>query len=315
MKRTMNEDPPSPANGDSTEPGKSRANERSPKSSGFLKYWQRLLGRGQDERGSLRATLQELIEQHDDRDHPVDPEERQMLQNILSFGELRTDDVMVPRADIVAADADTTLFDLIRLFADSAHSRMPLYRGELDNVIGMVHIKDLIPLWQNEGAFDIKKIVREILFVPPAMPVLDLLLKMRQTRVHMACVVDEYGGTDGLLTIEDIVEEIVGEIHDEHDDEEEPEIIEVSNGVIEADARALVEALESRVGCDLLPEDEDEEVDTLGGMIFHMAGRVPGAGEVISHPCGLEFEIVDADPRRVKRLRVRATAEAPDDAA
>jgi CBS domain containing-hemolysin-like protein len=175
-------------------------------------------------------------------------------------------------------------------------------------VTGMFHIKDLINFWSKKDGGDWLNFRREILFVPPSMTVPDLLLKMRATHIHMAAVVDEYGGIDGLVTIEDLVEEIVGDIEDEHDEQEGPLIVVGANGMLEADARASIEELEALVEMDLLPEEEDEEVDTVGGLVFQLAGQIPARGEIISHSGGLDFEIIDADPRKVKKVRIRRRA-------
>jgi len=262
-----------------------------------------LVGGGGD--SSLRDDLLELIEQRDDADRAIGPEERIILSNLVKLGELRVDDVMIPRADIIAMDATSTLDDAIKLFREEFHSRFPVYRDTLDNVVGMIHIKDLMAFWGNERAFDLPGIVREVLFVPRSMPVPDLLLRMRTKRVHMAIVVDEYGGTDGLATIEDLVEAIVGEIDDEHDEVEVPLIVESRKGQFEVDGRAEVKELEQRLGVDFLPEDRDDDIDTVAGLVASLAGRVPQRGEVIAHPDGIEFQVVEADPRRAIRLRVR----------
>jgi CBS domain containing-hemolysin-like protein len=272
--------------------------------------WLRGLGLGRNGEANLRESLEELIEEHQQAVAPIDPEERLMLLNILNFGELRVRDVMVPRADIVALDVSSGLSDALDLFRTANHSRIPVFRETLDDVLGMVHIKDLIRFWGEEIPFDLSTVTRKVVFVPPSMPVLALLMQMRASRVHMALVVDEYGGIDGLVTIEDLVEEIVGEIQDEHDVIEGPLLVENADGSFDADARAEVEELEQLVGVDLLPEDWEEEVDTLGGLVFSLLGRVPRRGEVVGHPVGLEFEVIDADPRRIKRLRVRRQPKA-----
>ena len=282
---------------------------------GSFGWFRRLVG-GRNGDANLRETLEELIEDSDSdaaSKEPINAEERLMLMNILDLGELRVDDVMVPRADIISLGTDTSLDDLVDLIQTELHSRIPVYQENLDDVLGMVHIKDLLTYWDNRDDFDLKGILRQVLFVPPSMAVLDLLLQMRQTRVHMAIVVDEYGGTDGLVTIEDLVEEIVGEIEDEHDEEEGPLIVVHADGTLDADARAPIAELEERVGLDLLPDEQDEDVDTLGGLVFSLLGRVPQRGELIAHPTGLEFEITDADPRRIKRLRVRGITKDQQD--
>jgi CBS domain containing-hemolysin-like protein len=216
---------------------------------------------------------------------------------------------MVPRADVIAVDVSTSFGDMVKLFGEAAHSRLPLYRKNLDGVIGMVHIKDVFRLQSDlvpdQPAPKIEALRRDILFVPPSMPVVDLLIKMRATRIHMAMVVDEYGGIDGLATIEDLVEQFVGDIEDEHDVVEPEPLRLVAEGVIDADARAEVEALEEMIGRKLLIEERDEDIETIGGLVVATAGRVPQRGEVIAHPSGIEFEVVDADPRRLKKLKIR----------
>ncbi len=280
-----------------------------------LLTWLRGTSRGRNGDGMLRESLSELIEESEDERGPVNPEERLMLTNILKLHRLRVDDVMVPRPDIVAIGADAPLDKVVEAMHEAFHSRLPIYRNTLDHVLGFVHIKDLLAYWRGRKDFDLADVAHDVLFVPPTMSVLDLLLRMREGRIHMALVVDEFGGTDGLVTIEDLVEEIVGEIEDEHDQAEAPTIEERPDGTLVADARADIDEFEARVGVDLLPEERDEDVDTLGGFVFSLFGRVPQRGELISHPSGLEFEVLDADPRRVKRLRVRGLPEgraAPD---
>jgi len=260
---------------------------------------------------TLRQSLEEVIEEHQERSTSITEEEQLMLLNILHFGEARVEDVMVPRADIVAVDQDEPLEDLIKVFCDAGHSRLPVFRETLDDPLGMYHIKDLLPLILDEMADKksqanaLAKRRRPVLFVPPSMPALDLFLKMQTTRTHMALVIDEYGGTDGLVTIEDLVEEIVGEIEDEHDNEEGPLIDKLGENTFLVDARAPIEDLEELVGAKLILDQEDEDLETVGGLIFSTIDRVPERGELISHPAGLEFEILDADPRKVKKLRVQ----------
>ncbi len=254
---------------------------------------------------SIREALEELIEERDDGDEPIDRHERLLLGNILKLREQTARDVMLPRADIVAVEAKVPFKDLVQMFCREGHSRMPVYRGTLDDVLGMIHIKDVLGAINAERAPPLAKLVRKVLFVSPSIRVMDLLLEMRLKRTHMALVVDEYGGIDGLVTIEDLVEQIVGEIEDEHDLTQDPEMVVRPDGVIEADARTAIEDFEARLG-PVLTEEEREDVDTLGGLVFYLAGRVPSRGELIAHPSsGIEFEVVDADPRRIKRLRVR----------
>jgi CBS domain containing-hemolysin-like protein len=269
-----------------------------------LRHWLRQLRRGKPEEPNLREELEELIEEHQETT-PIDPHERRLLGNILKLHEFTAADVMVPRGDIVAIAVDTPLADAARQMVEHGHSRVPVYRDTLDDVVGMVHFKDVLPYAVDGRSVPLEQLVRKVLFAAPSMPVLDLLLQMRLSRVHLALVVDEFGGIDGLVTIEDLIEEIVGEIEDEHDDADRPRLIARGDGSVIADARTPVAALAARAGKPLLPPAEEEEVRTLGGLVFALAGRVPTRGEVIKHPSGLEFEILDADPRRIKRLRVR----------
>lgn len=269
----------------------------------IIRSWLKVLRRSRGSE-SVRETLEELIEDRDDSGVPIDDHERNLLSNILELRNVTAYDVMVPRADIVAVEAGVGAQELIELFTKCGHSRLPVYRGTLDDVIGMVHIKDVLAVARVDKPFQLSRIVRRVLFVSPAMRVMDMLVEMRLKRTHMALVVDEYGGIDGLVTIEDLVEQIVGEIEDEHDQDTEPDMVVREDGVIEADARTSIEEFEDAVG-HVLTDEEREDVDTLGGLVFFVAGRVPSRGELIGHPSGLEFEVVDADPRRIKRLRVR----------
>ncbi|MBT6203311.1 MAG: hemolysin family protein [Alphaproteobacteria bacterium] len=277
---------------------------------GLSGWLRRMLGGRNGE--SLRETVGELLDDYEEGGETLSDAERSMLVNLLEFGELRVDDVMVPRADVVAVDEQTPLAEVVELVRKVGHSRLPVYRETLDDPIGMIHVRDLLDHWGTEPPGPpLATLARRVLFVPPSMPVVDLLIKMRTARLHMALVVDEYGGIDGLATIEDLVEPIVGEIWDEHDTDDAQLLIERPGGLIEAQARASVEELEQMTGCDLLPDDREEDVDTVGGLVYAMLGRIPARGEVIAHESGLEFEVVDADPRRIKRLRVRrATSRA-----
>ncbi|KIL97947.1 Magnesium and cobalt efflux protein CorC [Paramagnetospirillum magnetotacticum MS-1] len=256
---------------------------------------------------TVRDALEELIEDRDSAEIPIDEHERQLLGNILHLRDVTAYDVMVPRADIVAVEAKISLEGLIALFIDCGHSRLPVYRRSLDDVIGMIHIKDLLEVMGEGKAFNLPRLARRVQFVAPSMRVTDLLLEMRLKRSHLALVVDEYGGIDGLVTIEDLVEQIVGEIEDEHDQDEEPELTLCDDGTVEADGRTPIAEFEDRMGA-VLTEEEREEVETLGGLVSFVAGRVPSRGELITHSAGLEFEVLDADPRRVKRVRVRRVA-------
>jgi magnesium and cobalt transporter len=273
-------------------------------------------GRRNGDGHTLRETLEELIEEdegEEGRDRAeFSEDERTLLLNALSFGELQVRDVMVPRSDIKAVDIDSDIAAVVTAMREAMHTRLPVYRRTLDDVVGMVHIKDMLPFWGDGAEFKVERVVRDLLFVPPSMRVLDLLMQMRDTGIHMAVVVDEYGGTDGLATIEDLVEEIIGEIQDEHDKILPPQMLELSDGGLEADARVEVEELEKKLGLELLDEERREYVDTLGGLLFTLLDRVPSRGEIVTHPAGVEFEVLDADPRRIKRLRIapRPPAEA-----
>ena len=272
------------------------------KRGGFLNWLTGLLRGGGD--ADLRESIEEVIEEHEATPNSLNPEQREMLMNIISFGELEVDDVMVPRTDIVALETGASPGEVIRTFRQAHHSRLPVFRETLDDIVGFVHIKDVVDHWGRDDELSLARFLRELLVVPPSMPILDLLARMRSTRIHMAVVVDEYGGTDGLVTIEDIVEEIVGEIEDEHDRNEGPSLLELPDGAIDADGRAGIEDLESILSTNLLLDEVDEDIETLGGLVFAMLGRVPRVGEKINHPGGVQFEIVDADLRRVKRLLI-----------
>ena len=278
----------------------------------FLRNWLVALGQRGNGDESLRGSFEEFIEKHAEETEEIDAQERAMLLNMLSFGELRVDDVMVPRADIVAVEQKMPPAEFVKVLHEAGHSRLPVFRGTLDDITGMVHVRDLLRYWGSDEPFTLEDIVRPLLFVPPSMRVRDLLLQMRVAHIHMAVVVDEYGGIDGLVTIEDLVEEIVGEIQDEHDTDDLPMLVEKPDGLIEADARLPVEDLEARVGGELYLEGSADEVDTLGGLVFSLVGRVPTRGELIAHPSGLQFEIVDADPRRIKRLRIHNAPAPPE---
>lgn len=265
-----------------------------------------------DEEGGLRATLEELIQDRsgDGEGERLSESERRLLLNALAFGELEVADVMVPRADIKAVEAGTDLRGVIDAIVQARHSRLPVYRQNLDDVIGVVHVKDLLPFWGDGAAFDLASVARRILVVPPSMRVVDLLREMRDSGVHMAVVVDEFGGTDGLVTIEDVVQEIVGEIQDEDRGEAPAELVRREDGSLDVDGRIDLEELEAALGVRLLDEDSEDDADTLGGLLFMMLDRVPARGERVRHPTGFEFEVIDADPRRIKRVRVRDLREA-----
>ncbi|UYV38581.1 hemolysin family protein [Rhodobacteraceae bacterium D3-12] len=240
-------------------------------------------------------------------DRPSEP----MSPGMLNLRRLAVEDVMVPKADIISVPASITKDELVQLFRDSGLSRLPVYQDTLDTPIGMIHLKDLaLQHGFNggpKGRFSLKKMLRPLLFVPPSMPIGVLLAKMQSERRHLALVVDEYGGTDGLVSIEDLIEQVIGEIEDEHDQEETSLFTANPDGSWMAQAKTPLDEFEAEIGRSLTEHDDvdEEEIDTLGGLVFMLSGRVPVRGEVIKHPDGTEFEVMDADPRRIKRLRVR----------
>jgi CBS domain containing-hemolysin-like protein len=288
--------------------------------------------------GPTRADIQVVLEAAVPGETGVSPAERTMLQNILALRERRIEDVMVPRADIVAVQQDISLGELMKVFENAAHSRLVVYNDTLDDPTGMVHIRDLIAFMTaraTESAekntrrkkplpagLDLKainlglalsatQIVRQMLFVPPSMPALDLLAKMQATHIHLALVVDEYGGTDGIVSMEDIVEQIVGDIADEHDEETRPAVVRQPDGSFVADARASLEDVTAAVGAEFNVEEAAEEVDTIGGYLMAQVGRLPLRGELVPGPAGFEIEVLDADPRRIKRVRIHRSKDRP----
>jgi CBS domain containing-hemolysin-like protein len=284
-------------------------------------WFERLLQTfGLGEEPDLRELIEDALARS--KSDTLSTQERSMLRRILQFGTLTVEDVMVPRADIIAVDDTVSVAELMDVFRQAEHSRVPVYHETLDDPRGMVHIRDLMS-WitseakaDQEGTLNLAKvdlarsiasinILREILYVPGSMSALDLLLKMQTTRLHLALVVDEYGGTDGLVSIEDLVEEVVGDIADEHDVEDEPLIKSDPRLGLVADARTPISDLEKYLALELASEEQEEEVDTLGGLVFAIAGRIPARGELVRHPSGIEFEVLDADPRRIKKLRIQ----------
>jgi magnesium and cobalt transporter len=264
---------------------------------------------------AMRESLEEVIEESERQSPALSQQERVMLTNLLAFGELKVRDVMVPRAEIVAADETMPLPEMVTLFRAAEHSRLPVYRETLDDATGLVHVKDVMALLELRPDGDyrlanssIAAIKRPVLFVPPSMRALDLLLKMQTSHTHLALVIDEYGGTDGLVTIEDIIEEIVGDIADEHDDD--GMALRRDGTCYVVDARLDLEDFKSETGIDLSTPETDEDVDSLGGLVTSLLGRLPQRGEIITHPAGYEFEVLDADPRRVRRLRICPPAAA-----
>ncbi len=292
----MNDHPSSP------KPRNNGAENKTSLFSGLL-GWIRGVGGAQNGEDSVRDALEELIEEREEAEVPIDEDERILLANILELRGRTIHDVMVPRANIASVSRDSSLSELIDLLTKESHSRLPVYGETLDDVAGMVHIKDVLAWRGRDGDFSLSKIQRKILFVSPSMQVLELLLEMRAERSHMALVVDEFGGVDGLVTIEDLVEEIVGEIEDEHDLDDNPKMISHPDGSFTADARVTIGTLEEMTGTEVTGGDT-EDIDTLGGLVFSIAGRVPVRGELIHHSSGVEFEVLDADHRRIKFLRV-----------
>ena len=267
---------------------------------------------GSDSEQTLREEIEEAIESHEGERPAVGDltsVERQMLRNLLHFGESNVADIAVPRSDIIAVPSTSSFAELVQAFAEAGHSRLPVYAEELDTIVGMVHVKDVFTVEVSgaEPPEDITTLLRTPLFVPESMGVLDLLARMRAERVHLAIVVDEFGGTEGLVTIEDVVEEIVGEIEDEHDEEVPGMLIPIEDGMWDADARAeledVAETIDARLGV------VEEDVDTLGGLATVLAGHVPQLGEIIEHPSGWRLEVTDSDSRRVARLRLHAPEE------
>lgn len=267
-----------------------------------LKAW---LGRSRKEReveASFREAIEELIEERETAE-PIADDERALIGNVLKLRTLTARDVMVPRSDIDAIEIDTSVPDLVKHMTASGHSRVPVYRGTLDDVLGMVHIKDVLTAVAEGRQVTLRRLLRKVMFVSPAMRTMDMMIEMRAAKTHMALVVDEFGGVDGLVTIEDLIEQIVGEIDDEHDETEAPKLERRPDGSLAADARASIEEFEKEIG-PILSEEERQNTDTLAGLVTWLAGHLPVRGEVIRHPSGLEFEVVEADARRVKRLRV-----------
>jgi CBS domain containing-hemolysin-like protein len=277
---------------------------------------------------SIRDDIEDALAETDETGD-VSPKERTMLKNVLELHRVRVDDVMVPRSEIVAVAADTTLGQLLCVFRDAGHSRLPLYGETIDDAKGMIHIRDVVGFLstqangapgaaeRGEGSgpdrciidlsmtVEAANLVRTVLFAPPSMPAIDLLVRMQATHTHMALVVDEYGGTDGLVTIENLVERVVGDIEDEHDVDTAVLIQECEDRTFVADARAKLEKASEALNLDLTSHDVAEDIDTLGGLVTTLAGRVPAPGDVVPGPHGLEFEVLEADPRRLKRVRIR----------
>ncbi len=272
---------------------------------------------------SVRDDIEEAIDESEGAEFT--PQERAILKNVLALHDVKVADVMVPRADIVALAHDTPLREVLGLFRTAGHSRLPVYEETLDDPRGMIHIRDFMVFLASDPRFGLgaeavpsadsaaasgldmplsdARILRPVLYAPPSMPALDLLLRMQASRTHMALVIDEYGGTDGLVSIEDVVESIVGDIEDEHDEADTP-IHSAGDGVFVVEGRAPLGDVSDAVGFDFASLADAEEVDTIGGLVTASAGRVPGRGEILRGPGEFEFEVLDADPRRIKRLKI-----------
>ena len=256
----------------------------------------------------LKEDLETALESAQKGTESITKQERLMLLNILKIDQIKSNDIMIPRADIRAVEINDNFEKVLDAFIKESHSRVPVYEGNLDNIIGMIHIKDLVK-YQNENkeykeGF-LKAIKRDVLEMPQSMPVLDLLIKMQLTRLHMGIVIDEYGCTDGLITIEDVIEEITGEIEDEHDKDTLPMLLKTSNYTYEASARLEVDELEKIIKTNINSDPKNDDIETLGGLVFALAGRVPQRGEVIKHDSGITFEIKDADPKKIKLITIR----------
>ncbi|MDI2089849.1 hemolysin family protein [Commensalibacter oyaizuii] len=266
---------------------------------------------------NLRQSIVNLVDE-EHGNHPSQPNtspeelsthERLLISNILRLRGKTADDVMVPRADIFAIADDISFEKALEVMRHENHSRVPVYHNELDNIVGMIHVKDLIAYTGRQEEFDITNLLRQPLFIAPQIPVLDLLVQMRLHRIHLGLVIDEYGSIDGLVTIEDLVETIVGDIADEHDDPDVPMIIERDSHTLDLDARMLLEDLAKRIGTFLTEEEEHSDIDTIGGLVFRLAEHVPTKGEVLTHSTGLVFRVIDADPRHIRRLRMHIPKE------
>ena len=256
----------------------------------------------------IKDVLENLIEDDEDRDKKIDDGTKKIFKNVFEIDEKCIEDIMIPRADIDAISVDSSLHELITYIDKTRHSRIPVYNNNLDKITGMIHIRDIFRHINQNGKPNkkskiIKKLMRKILFSSPSMKILDLLLKMRSEQIHMSIVIDEFGGTNGLVTIEDLVEEIVGEIKDEHDFEQDHKIKKVSKKTYEVSARITINEIEEKIG-KFIKLSERNEVDTLGGLVFFLVGRIPERGEVISHSSGIEFSIIDADTRRIKKMQI-----------
>ena len=265
-------------------------------------------------RSSIAALVQQAADESEkngtDGEQPeLDRQERALIANILRLRTISADDVMVPRPDIIAMPVSVSLDEALSMMRRENHSRMPVYREQLDNIIGMIHVKDLIAYVGTSEAFNLEALLRQPLMIAPQIRVLDLMLQMRQRQTHMALVIDEYGGIDGLVTIEDLIETIVGDISDEHDEPAVTMITERPDGTFDVDARCPVGEFEEKIGAILTPSEREAEIETIGGLVFRLAGHVPIRGEVLTHENGFIFRVLDADARHIRRVRVRKIPE------
>ena len=315
---------------DGRTPAPGRANAPGEQHSGLFERVRALFGLTT---ASVRNDIEDALEESAGAEFT--PQERAILKNVLALHDVRVADVMVPRADVVALALDTPLREVLDLFRTAGHSRLPVYEDTLDDPRGMIHIRDFAVFLASDPRFGLvgspgpaeeaasaesglemplsaARILRPVLYAPPSMPALDLLLRMQASRTHMALVIDEYGGTDGLVSIEDVVESIVGDIEDEHDEAETPALQPAGDGGYTAEARASLKEVSKAVGFDFASLADAEEVDTIGGLVTAAAGRVPGRGEILRGPGGFEFEVLDADPRRIKRLKIWPLAARED---
>jgi len=256
-----------------------------------------------------KNNIENLLHERLKKEKPLKINEEKIISNVFQLPEKLISNIMIPRSDIISVDSNIDINKLVKIIGRTSHSRYPVFDKSRDRIIGMIHIKDVISCWENKKIRDIKKLTRQILYAPHSMNVLDLLLKMRTSHIHMAIIVDEYGGVDGLVTIEDLVEEIVGEIKDEHEAQKESkenkeEIIK-EDGSESISARMLIKDFEKKYGNIFSDKEDIRDIDTMGGLVFHVFGRVPLKGEVIKHPNGCEFEILNADSRRIRTILVR----------
>ena len=301
---TIDDDPSSPKPASCHEAG--RKDQESDKSkAGILSYLKTLISKPKN--NGRREAIEEFIEELDEKDAlspSVAAHEKSLISNVLKLRDTTVIDVMIPRADIAAIDVSADKESLMQLLAEHQFSRIPVYKETLDDVLGSIHIKDILSMVASNMPLEIKSMIRPVPIVSPSLPVLDLLLKMQCDKKHMVFVIDEHGGIDGLVTIGDLIESIVGEFDDEFDTETAPQITQSADGSVIADARLDIEDFEEKFGA-ILSEEEREEIDTLGGLVFFTASRIPARGEVIKHDSGMVFEIIEADQRRIGRLKIR----------